>query len=285
MPIAEVRGVHLNYEVVGGEGPWVVILPGGRNGMERVRPVAELLAAKGYRVLLHDRRNCGKSDVGISGGESESGEWADDLDDLTRQLDAQPCVVAGSSSGSRTALTFTIRHPGAVSGLILWRISAGPYAALNLGVRYYAEYIKAAGIGGMKAVCETDFFASRIEENERNREILMSMEPMEFVRVMVRWMGSFIGSADAPIIGASADDLRAIDVPALMFPGCDRHHPREVAFNAEQLIPNSRLIDLGMPVEDVDSVGLKAWNEHLPRMVDDFDRFIREEITKSDGGV
>ena len=71
MPIATIRGVHINYQVFGEKGPWVALSPGGRRDLGAVLPLAEPVAAAGYRVLLHDRRNCGASDVVIEGDESE----------------------------------------------------------------------------------------------------------------------------------------------------------------------------------------------------------------------
>ena len=86
MPVAQIRGIQVNYDVLGNAGPWVALAPGGRVGMPGIREMAESLAGKGYRVLIFDRRNCGASDVGISGGASEFEEWADDLYELFRQL-------------------------------------------------------------------------------------------------------------------------------------------------------------------------------------------------------
>ena len=79
MPIASVRGVNINYQIVGDRGPWVALSPGGRRDLGGVLPPAELVAKAGYRVLIHDRRNCGASDVVIEGEESEYEIWADDL--------------------------------------------------------------------------------------------------------------------------------------------------------------------------------------------------------------
>ncbi len=67
MPIANIRGVHINYQVLGEHGPWVALSPGGRRDLSGVMPLATRVAAAGYRVLLHDRRNCGASDVVIAG--------------------------------------------------------------------------------------------------------------------------------------------------------------------------------------------------------------------------
>src|SRR5439155_1072925 len=44
MPVAAVRGVDINYEVLGERGPWVALQPGGRRGLVGVRPLAEKIA-------------------------------------------------------------------------------------------------------------------------------------------------------------------------------------------------------------------------------------------------
>jgi hypothetical protein len=42
-----------------------------------VKSLAQRMADKGYRVLIHDRRNCGVSDIVIGGDQSEYEIWAD----------------------------------------------------------------------------------------------------------------------------------------------------------------------------------------------------------------
>ena len=61
-----VNGANLNYEILGSSGPWVAISPGGRRAMAAVKSLAQHIAAAGYRVLIHDRRNCGASEVMLS---------------------------------------------------------------------------------------------------------------------------------------------------------------------------------------------------------------------------
>jgi len=63
MPYANVNGTKLYYEEYG-TGPAVMLTPGGRNDTNGLRPIAALLSPH-CRVILHDRRNCGKSDVVI----------------------------------------------------------------------------------------------------------------------------------------------------------------------------------------------------------------------------
>src|SRR6185436_20733557 len=98
MPIAKVRGIDINYEILGDRGPFVALQPGGRRAGSALRSLAEKIAEAGNRVVLYDRRNTGASSIAIE-GESENQEWADDLHELLRSLDALPAYVGGSSSG------------------------------------------------------------------------------------------------------------------------------------------------------------------------------------------
>src|ERR1700738_4351353 len=99
MPLATVRSVDLNYEVLGERGPWVALQPGGRRGLEGVKPLGEKLAEAGCRVLVYDRRNCGASSVSFDGGSSENEIWAEDLRALLSQLDALPAYICGRALG------------------------------------------------------------------------------------------------------------------------------------------------------------------------------------------
>ncbi|MDE0540287.1 MAG: alpha/beta hydrolase [Rhodospirillales bacterium] len=110
MPEANIRGVHINYEIIGDGGPLVALTPGSRRSFDELVDLSEAVAADGYRVLLHDRRNCGKSDVVFGGSESEYALWADDLHALANYLGEEKLYVGGSSSGARLAILFAIRH-------------------------------------------------------------------------------------------------------------------------------------------------------------------------------
>jgi len=144
MPVATVRGVDINYEVLGERGPWVALQPGGRRALVGVKSLGEKLAEAGCRVLVYDRRNCGASGVSFDGGNSENEIWAEDLRALLSHLDALPAYIGGSSSGCRLALLMALRHPAAVRGLLLWRVTGGAYAAQRLVENYYTQFINAA---------------------------------------------------------------------------------------------------------------------------------------------
>ena len=67
MQLATINGATLRYEVLGNKGPLMALSPGGRREMGNVRGLAEKMASAGYCVLIHDRRNCGESELAFDG--------------------------------------------------------------------------------------------------------------------------------------------------------------------------------------------------------------------------
>jgi pimeloyl-ACP methyl ester carboxylesterase len=238
MPIASIRGVDINYQVLGQRGPWVALQPGGRRALAGVKSLAEKLAEAGNRVLIYDRRNCGASGVSFEGN-SENEVWAEDLRELLMRVDAVPAFIGGSSSGCRLALLFALRHPTAVRGLLLWRVTGGRHAAARLVQNYYGQFIEMAEKGGMAAVCDSEHFSAGIAANPENRARLMALEAKDFIALMERWRKSFNEGADHPVLGLSPADLRSMTMPACVIPGTDRTHPRAVGQAAHRLMPNA----------------------------------------------
>lgn len=260
MPHAAVRGVTLHYEVLGDRGPWVALSPGGRRAIEGVESLARRLAAAGHRVLVHDRRNCGSSDVYVDGAESENEIWADDLHELLRQQNALPAWIGGSSSGCRLALLFALRHPGAARGLLLWRVTGGLAAAKRLAHRYYGQFIPIAAQGGMAAICATGEFAERIKARPENRERLMKMDPARFGEVMSRWNSGFLEGADKPVIGATEAQLKALAIPACIVPGNDLSHLRAAGETLGRLMPDAEVHPLITKHYDLDVAPREEWD-------------------------
>ncbi len=260
MPTARVNGADIPYEILGDGGPWVALNPGGRRGMAHIRSLAARVAAGGCRVLIHDRRNCGAAPVSAGGGNTEHQLWADDLHALLQQLDALPAVIGGSSSGCRMSIDFALRHPQAVRGLLLWRVTGGAFAVQRLTEKYYGEYIRAAQAGGMAAVCDTEHFRELIAARPANREALMAMDPAQFITAMREWERRFRVGGGEPVIGASAEQLQSITVPACVVPGNDRTHPRVAAEKLARLMPGAELHPLMDADLDVDVDPAANWD-------------------------
>ena len=275
MPIAKVRGINMNYQVLGAGGPWVALSPGGRRDISGIELLAGKVAEQGYRVVVFDRRNTGASDVVIGGDESEYEIWADDVHELLKQLGALPAIVGGSSSGCRTALLFALRHPESVRALLLWRVTGGRFACERLAEEYYGQFISAAKAGGMAAVCAMEHWHERIAANPANRAALMNMAPDRFIEVMSRWREYFLKGADLPVIGASETDLRSIKVPACIVPGNDLTHGRQTGENLGRLLQKSEVHVLFPKHYDEPLSPREEWDEKAGEMAALFSDFLK----------
>ena len=278
MPIANVRGVSLNYEILGDRGPAMALTPGGRNPLANVKPYAEQMAAQGYRVLIHDRRNCGASDVSFDGSKSEYEVWADDLHELLTQLGMLPAIIGGTSSGARLSLLLALRYPQDVRALIMWRITGGEFAIKRLTEKYYDQYIRLAEQGGMAAVCGEEHFAERIRERPGNRERLMALDPKAFVATLRAWREPFAASTNLPLIGTTEADLRSITIPTCVIPGDDLTHGSVHAATAARLLPNSELHSLTTGDRQVDITPPEEWTARAPAIATIFADFLIRKL-------
>ncbi len=277
MPFLKVRGVNIHYEVIGEAGPWLALTTGGRRGYAEFIGFAHKIAAEGFRVLLHDRRNTGASDVLIEGGAIGEGEeelCTDDLVLLLKHLNATPAFIGGTSSGARLSMLVYLRHPEVVRGLLLMRITGGDFAANRLPEMYYGQYIRAAQEGGMPAVCATEQYQERIKANPANLARLMAMDPDHYIRVMSHWLDCFLQGPRKPVLGVTEDDLRAIRVPTIVVPGNDKTHASVNGQAAAALIPGSVLFNLPMEDQDVPLLPFSDWAPHEATLARVFAEFM-----------
>jgi len=280
MSEALVRGVHINYEIIGDKGPFIALTPGSRRPYAELINLSKALAGAGYRVLLHDRRNCGASDVAFDSSGSEHEVWADDLYELAKQLKAAPLYVGGSSAGARLAILLTMRHADALRGLLLWRVTGGQEAVDRLAEQYYGQFIKLAKYGGMQAVADSEHFRECIAARPANRERLLKTEVNEFIEVMTKWREAFLKSAALPIVGATEADLKAIKAPACLIAGNDVIHTPATTRKAARLIPNSELHEDVVEKRSDDNLlkewNRKEWRDAEPRMAAIFSAFLEK---------
>ena len=250
MANALINGCNIWYEMAG-SGQAIVFTPGGRSPGSMMRTIADEMCSD-YLTVIHDRRNCGASDVIISGDGSDQEIWADDMAEMIRQLNIGPVYLSGWSSGCRMSILTAIRYPELVKGLLLGWVTGGATAAERLAYQYYGQFIEAAEAGGMEAVAATEFFAERIAESPSNRGRLLGMDTGEFISVMSRWSTFFTEGAHLPVIGATEEELGAIKVPTCIVAGNDEVHTLTAAQNLHRLLPQSEFHDPPISVEEWD---------------------------------
>jgi pimeloyl-ACP methyl ester carboxylesterase len=272
--------VGIEYDVLGERGPWLLLTQGGRQDKELFLPLAENFVAAGYRVIVHDRRNSGASDIALSGDGSEEELIADDMFGVCSQLGALPVLSCGGAGGSRHSVLMALRHPGSTLALLLWWPSGGRPSAETLAERYYGDYITAAERGGMLAVAETPYYAERIARVPDNRQRLMSLNVTDFVATMQRWRQFFLEGADMPVIGVPESVLHEMTLPVCIIPGHDMIHPREIGQRLARIFPNAELHEIPPPERPTDEhARAQARLDHQRRLADIFLDFLRRRVT------
>jgi pimeloyl-ACP methyl ester carboxylesterase len=243
MPVEQINGLGIAYEVIGQGEPWL-ITPGGRFSKDApgVRELAGALAATGKQVLIWDRPNTGASEVCFD-GDSESVMQADALAGLLRALGMAPAVISGGSGGSRVSLLAAARHPDVARALAVWWISGGPYGLLTLGTHYCGDSIAAAWRHGMEAVVALPEWAEVLERNPVNRAKVLAQDPRTFIETLEQWMLAYCPRPDELVPGLPDADARAMPLPALVFRSgaSDPHHTRETSERLAELLPGAQL--------------------------------------------
>lgn len=275
MATAKVGGINISYEIVGSSGPVIALMPGARRGSAEMKPLAEKIAAKGFRVMLHDRRNTGGSDMLLDSSNTEEAIWADELHELLGQLDLLPAYISGSSSGARTAINYALRHPDGLRGLLIIRVTGGEIAANRLPQNYYKVFIDAAKSGGMAAVGEIARFQEYFAANPKTRDQLMAMDPNEFIEIQSALLDKFLAGANLPVMGFTEAQLATIKVPTLVVPGNDNTHSSKSGRIAHELIKGSEMHELPITDQDVDLVSWEEWIDLEPEIAEVFAGFMQ----------
>lgn len=285
MPVAELNGIEIAYELVGEGRPWV-LTPGGRfpKDIGGLPEMAHALAEHGNQVVLWDRPNCGASSV-VFAGSSESEVQADALAALLRHLDLGPTVIAGGSGGARVSLLTAARNPDVTAGLAMWWISGGVPGLLQLANYYCMPSADAAWHGGMDAVAALDQWHEVQERNPANRDRILAMDRTEFLDVMDRWAVAYCPCDDALVPGLDAADIARLAAPILVFRSgaSDMSHTRATSEALAAGLPGAELVEppwgddewneRRAEVEQTGSLFVR-WPRLVPQLVDWSERTI-----------
>ncbi|MFC9913583.1 alpha/beta fold hydrolase [Streptomyces sp. NPDC059862] len=112
-----VNGATLHYEVRG-QGPLLLLIPGGTGGATSFDGIADDLAAE-YTVASYDPRGMSRSTLDDPEAEQRVAEHADDAFRMLELLSpGEPARVFGASSGAIAALHLLITHPERIACVV-----------------------------------------------------------------------------------------------------------------------------------------------------------------------
>jgi pimeloyl-ACP methyl ester carboxylesterase len=112
----KVDGAVLYYETRG-EGPLLVMIPGGPTDAEFLLPLAEKLIDR-FKVVTYDPRGNSRSQFDGEPVDQDMNVHGDDIAALIREFDHGPAFVFGTSGGAQIGLSACARHPQLIRRLI-----------------------------------------------------------------------------------------------------------------------------------------------------------------------
>lgn len=119
MSILEVPGARLYYETIG-EGPPLILIPGGNGTAHIFGPIAQHLAEH-FTVTTYDRRGFARSELE---GTQDYGRRlqtdADDALEIVERVAGAPAAVFGPSSGAIIGLQAVTQRPGLIDEVIAY---------------------------------------------------------------------------------------------------------------------------------------------------------------------
>lgn len=274
MPSKKIDGINIEYEIVGSGGPILALMPGARRGYLEMKGLAEKIAKKDIRILLHDRRNTGKSDLYIDDSQTEEITWAIELNKLLKSLNERDIFISGSSSGARTALMYSLLFPSELMGLVIMRVTGGDFAAERLPINYYKIFIDTAKEGGMAEVVKIKRFSDYIATNPSVKEELLNMDVDEFIRIQSNLLDKFLDGANLPVMGITESELNSITIPSLVIPGNDNTHNSQSGLTAFDMLGNSLLHKLPIEDVDIDLIPWEDWEDYEVEIAEAISSFI-----------
>jgi pimeloyl-ACP methyl ester carboxylesterase len=228
---------------VAGEGRAIVLCHGLTATRRYVVQGSRALERAGHAVVSYDARGHGESDPASAGQGYGYPQLSDDLEAVVAEtLGEEEFVLAGHSMGAHTAISYALRHPERVSGLVvIGPTYTEPLAAGSLA--YWDELAAALAGGGV------DGFLAYIDAEQGTdpawRDSVLRFTGERMLRhrhpdALVEALRQVPRSRPFETIA----ELEEIRIPALVVAShdaADPGHPRHVAEAYAERLPLARL--------------------------------------------
>jgi pimeloyl-ACP methyl ester carboxylesterase len=233
----------LHGETVG-EGPPVVLCHGITATRRYVLHGSRALERAGHRVVAYDARGHGESEPAPAADGYGYPELVGDLESVVAaEVGEGPFVLVGHSMGCHTAVSYALRRPERLAGLV----AIGPVYGGEIppeALVYWDGLAEALEAGGVDGFVEYIGGRQGIEPSWRETVLRFTRERMLQHRDLGAIVTALRQVPRSRPFGA-IDELEALDLPALVVAshdGADPGHPRLVAERYAAAMPRATLI-------------------------------------------
>jgi pimeloyl-ACP methyl ester carboxylesterase len=223
-----------------GEGPPIVLLHGLTATRRYVVMGSRLLERRGYRLISYDARGHGESGAPQDPSAYEYRDLAEDLRAVLDHLGVERAVLAGSSMGAATAVSFALDSPERVGALVQSTpaYAGPPNAEAGADWERLADAVDRDGIDGFMEVFQPsvdDRWQDSVRRLTRQR-----LERHSDLGALARALR--VVTRSTPFEGLT--DLERIQAPTLVVGSrdeADPEHPLAVAEAYVERLPNAEL--------------------------------------------
>jgi pimeloyl-ACP methyl ester carboxylesterase len=227
-----------------GEGRPIVLCHGITATRRSVVHGSRRLERDGHTVIAYDARGHGESDPAPAGHGYGYPELVGDLEVLVaNEVGEGPLVLAGHSMGAHTAVSYALRHPRRVAGLVaIGPTYTGTIAPESL--EYWDGLAAALESGGIDGFVDYIDRRQGIDPSWRDsvlrftRERMLRHRHLDALVVALREV-----PRSRPF--EAFDELKRLEVPALVVAShdvADPGHPYDIAVAYAEHLPQARLI-------------------------------------------
>ena len=225
-------------------GPAVVLLHGLTAVRRYVVMGSSALQRSGHRVIAYDARGHGRSSPAPAPDDYRYDELVADLEAVLDGLGVQRAVLAGASMGAHTLLSFALRAPERVAGIVVITPAYTDPSSTTDPARLakwdaLSDGLRSGGVEGFLAAQGEPRVPGKWADTIRN-VITQRLSQHEHPGAVADALHAVPRSMPFD----SLEQLRAIDVPAVVVAsedGPDPDHPLEVGIAYAQAIPGARL--------------------------------------------
>jgi pimeloyl-ACP methyl ester carboxylesterase len=258
---AVIDGITTRYEVKGSGPPLLMFSPGGFDATiekwttigayARIKVVDHL--ARRYLCIMFDRRETGQS-----GGRVERITWAHYVRQgrgLLAHLEIDRAHVMGGCMGCSAAVAFAVAHPEVTLSLLLWWPVGGARYRIAGHLRFaqHLAYVKEHGLADVVSLArrsDKSFgedprggpWVSVLRRDPGFAESYARQNVDRYLDLVASMARALIDRDTSP--GAEPEELRQLDVPALVVPGRDATHATSAARYLEECLPGAQYWDV-----------------------------------------